>query len=259
MLGWMAIMVGCATHHPRETPSEETQQLFVTLEAEFGAVEADGQILQESLEADLTIQASLQPVRRFRDGSVGSLFVVSEASLTVDGEPVPLELAGRSAELRTFPNGEILDFSWGEKLSGPDRYLDVFGVVLPAVSPSPPSLEVGAEARRRIIWPFKSGRTLRWDNAVDAVWENEGEVEIGTRRSWKLSYEGPWSLEGKARFVEPIVTYRGKGRADGHVWMDAEAGTLIRHQFDWSREVIVEGLSSIHQQQSFRGVVEVSR
>lgn len=251
MLGLMTLMLACATHHPREELVPRLERYSVRVAAEFGPTVSGEIELQAEMTTELQMVVAMEPTRRFRDGSSGRLLSVESATLTLSGEPLPLDLVGRTAELRTFPNGEILDVGWGEKLSGPDRYLDVFEIVFPALSPSPPTVDSGATARRRIIWPFKHARTLRWDNAVDAVWTNTGLKE----RRWRLEYEGAWAMEGKTRFVESKVTYGGRGAATGVVLMDAATGQLVSHEFDWTRTVEVSGLGSVEQKQRFHGTV----
>ena len=260
-MAWLlSIVMACSMHHAPTVPMEAVERYSVAIEAGFGPVVAADDELQPAMDAQLEMVVSLRPTRRFRDGSMGRLLVVEQAKLKVNGEPSPLELVGRSAEVRTFPNGEILDIGWGEKLSGPNRYMDVFEVLLPALSPAPPSVDVGAEARRRILWPFRSGRSLRWDNAVQAVWGNAGLVEVeGHSPQWDLNYEGPWALEGNTRFVDPEIGFRARGDAKGTVRVEHPSGRLISHRFEWSRTAQVLGENGVEQEQSFRGQLEAIR
>lgn len=260
-MAWLlAILMACSMHHASEVSIESVERYSISVEAEFGPVVVEDRVLQPSLDAELDLVVSLRPTRRFRDGSMGRLLTIEQAKLKVNGEPSPLELTGRSAEVRTFPNGEIVDIGWGGKLSGPNRYMDVFEVVLPVISPAPPSVEVGAEARRRILWPFRNGRSLRWDNAVQAVWGNAGLVDVeGHSPQWQLIYEGPWSLEGNTRFVEPEIGFRARGATKGTVRVEHPSGRLMSHQFDWSRTAHVLGEKDVWQEQSFKGSLEAIR
>jgi len=210
------------------------------------------------MKARLEMRLSSSPTRRFRDGSVGHLLRFEDVNLLVDSTPQPIELEGRSVEIRTFLNGEILDIAWMDKVSGHGRYLDVFGVVFSALSPAPPSLKVAERSNRRIIWPFRVGKQLRWDNAVQAVWTNEGRVQTDDGHSaWKIKYSGPWSVTGGTRFQTPEIQYTARGAGEGTILMDVRERELLRHQFEWSRDVTVMGVDAVSQAQTFRGTVEV--
>ena len=263
MFGLLAMLVGwgCSPHH-QPTEAVKTERFVVHIEAHFGElVDPDSHgSLQGATEADLRIQLTLTPVRTFRDGSLGRIVSIESADLRVTEEgmdrPMPLTLAGRTAELRTFPNGEILDISWGDRLAGLGRYLDVFEIVFPAISPTPPSLDDGKEARRRIIWPFRSEPTLRWDNAVEATWTNQGVQGAGEEQSWQLHYAGPWALKGQTRNTPSPTSYVAEGQGSGTVEVEVMSGRLVSHDFEWERTAVVSGARALQQTQAFVGTVE---
>ena len=257
MLWLFAVLASCSVHRAGEQAVDVARQYRVTVSAQFGAVKTEESVLQPAMETRLALRVTSTPTRRFRDGSLGAQLRVVDAELTVDGEPVPVELVGRTAELRTFANGEILDIGWIDRLSGPGRHLDAFEVIFPALSPAPPSVKVGVEENRRIIWPFRSGRTVRWDNAVEAVWKNLGVDKALTSPAWELTYRGPWTLDGGTRFVSPGVGYTAKGHGEGTVWMDVKTGSMTLHVFEWHRTVQVEGKVALTQTQEFEGRIEV--
>ena len=167
-----------------------------------------------------------------------------------------MTLSGRTAELRTFPNGEILDIGWGHRVAGAGRYLDVFEVIYPAISPTPPSLDEAEEGRRRIIWPFRDHGTLRWDNAVEALWTNQGARVRGDEKAWSIHYEGPWTTMGQERSRPSLARYRGDGHGSGTVEIDVASGRLLSHEFEWSRTAVVSMVRTLEQTQAFVGTVE---
>ena len=263
MFGLVAMLVGwgCSPHH-QSTEAIETERFSVHIEAHFGELvdPESQQSLQAALDADLSLNLTLTPARTFRDGSLGRILSVESAALRVsEGGTVrtlPLTLAGRTAELRTFPSGEILDISWGHRLAGLGRYMDVFEVIFPAISPAPPSLDEGKEGRRRIIWPFRDHGALRWDNAVEATWTNQGVQPVGEEQAWQLQYEGPWVLKGQTRNTRTPLVYGAEGKGSGTVKVEVSSGRLLSHDFEWSRTAVVSGARALQQTQAFVGTVE---
>jgi hypothetical protein len=261
---WMVLMVwvGCSTHVPVRSTMDVPVRYRVEVSAEFGAIQSEQSTdaLQAATMVSMSLLLRLEPTRQFRDGSYGRLMHVDGAEMTQGGdEPqrLDLDLVGRTVELRTFADGEILDISWGEMVAGQRRYLDVFEVVFPVLSPSAPTISEGQTVRRRIIWPFRNGKLLRWDNIVDAVWENHGSATVGEIESWKLSYSGPWGTEGKARRSVPMQTLVAKGRAEGTLHFERLSSDLIEHRFAWERAVVVTGDEGVvTQHQRFEGHLE---
>jgi hypothetical protein len=263
---WLSLLwLGCGAHKPPHNDGPVIQRMAVRISANFGAL-ADpdsGAVLQEGTSADLDLVIALSPTRRFRDGSQGQKILIETASLKVGTEKKDhqaLSLAGRTAELRTFPDGEILAIDWVDRLAGADRFIDVFEVIFPVISPAPPSLRAGEEASRRIIWPFLGASKLRWDSAVDAVWKNDGLETRADSKAWRLSYAGPWRTHGGRRVEPGRVQFRGEGEAEGTVWFDKTTGSLSAHTFSWSRAVKVKGTGgALTQSQTFEGTLEVIR
>jgi len=258
---WLLLVIlGCGGRAKIGAEGPEPVRYRISLHGDFGAVTdpESGEVLQEDTDAELSLSLSVSPVRRFRDGSMGQRVVVEESALSVDGAAYEgLELTGRSLELRTFSDGEILTLGWVDRWSGPDRFMDVFEVVFPAISPAPPSLKKGETASRRIIWPYLGEERLRWDSAVDAKWTNKGVVERGAAKAWHLSYEGPWRVHGGRRTGDEKFKVSASGDADGQVWFDKATGALVSHRFAWSREVEVSGAAArLKQAQAFVGSVE---
>jgi hypothetical protein len=263
MLGLVTMLIGlgCAPHH-RPAETVEVERFDIHIEAHFGAlVDTEShRSIQAATDADLRLQVALTPVRLFRDGSLGSIVSIESASLRVSeggaDRSMPLTLVGRTAELRTFPNGEILDIAWGDRLAGLGRYLDVFEVVFPAISPGPPTVDDGEKARRRIIWPFRGAAGLRWDNAVEAVWSNQGVRKVGEEEAWQIHYEGPWTLRGPTRTNRSVTSYMAEGQGSGTVGLELSSGLLVSHDFEWQRTAVVSRKRSLQQTQTFVGHVE---
>ncbi len=258
---WLLVGVfGCAGKAVPTAGPSETSHYSVSIEAEFGVITdpATDTVMKDAVEATLQLRAALTPVRRFRDGSVGQLFEIEDGAMELDGEPyTDLELTGRAIELRTFPDGEILMLGWGSKLAGPQRFMDAFEVVFPGISPAPPSLEPGQVAKRRIIWPHVSTRKLRWDSAVNATWRNEGSEEVADTTAWRIGYSGPWRIHGGRRAGADRLKVSASGATKGEVWFDAEDGGLVKHEFEWTRLVEIEGAAgALVQAQGFKGKIE---
>ncbi len=257
------VLMACSSRHQVVDVQPKVQRMAVQISAIFGEIVSpdSGEIFQEATSAELEMVISLAPTRLFRDGSEGRRLGVERASLRLGADGVPFRgfsLAGRAVELRTFPDGEILIIDWVETMAGAGRFMDVFELIFPAISPAPPSLARGASAPRRIIWPYLGERKLRWDSAVDAVWTNEGAEERAGVKTWRLIYTGPWRIHGGRRTGPGRIQFRGLGKASGTVWLDKSSGDLSGHDFEWSRTVTVQGESGqLQQVQKFVGTVKV--
>ena len=95
---------------------------------------------------------------------------------------------------------------------------------------------------------------MRWDNIVDAVWQNNGKKQIDGNEVWSISYEGPWGTEGKTRRMVPSQIWAANGAAKGNVHFDRKTSDLVSHSFEWSRVVSVKGKSGeLIQTQDFTG------
>ena len=256
----LLLLVSCGGRAVVGADGPAPARYLVRIGAEFGPIldpttEAH---LQDDKSAELSLRLSVVPTRRFVDGSIGQRVQIDQGALNVDGNSFDeLELVGRSIELRTFPDGEILSLGWIDRWAGPRRFMEVFEVVFPAISPAPPSLKKGETASRRIIWPFLGQHRLRWDSAVDARWTNHGSIDRGTETVWHLAYEGPWRIHGGRRSGPEAIKVTSTGDAEGQVWFDKASGELVAHEFSWSREVHLAGAGGrLKQMQAFNGRVE---
>ena len=251
---------GCGGRAIVGTDGPAPARYRVNISGDFGPITdpVTGGHFQDEKDTTLTLTLSVVPVRRFTDGSMGQRVKIEHGALSISDQPYEdLELTGRTLELRTFPDGEILTLGWVDRVAGPKRFMEVFEVVFPAISPSPPSLRKGETASRRIIWPFLGERRLRWDSAVDAKWTNHGPEERGKTMAWRLSYNGPWRIHGGRRSGPEAFKATASGDAKGQVWFDKGSGDLTRHEFSWSREVQLAGPAArLTQAQSFTGQVE---
>ena len=256
----LLMLLGCGGRAVVSPDDMAPAQYRVAITGDFGPITdpVNGAQFQGDKKAELSLKLSVVPVRRFVDGSVGQRVKIEEGSLSVDSLPYDdLQLTGRSLELRTFPDGEILTLGWVDRWAGPHRFMEVFEVVFPAISPAPPSLRKGETSSRRIIWPFLGERRLRWDSAVDARWKNHGYEERGEFESWRLTYDGPWRIHGEHRSGPGAIKVTAAGRADGEVWFDTASGNMRTHRFSWSPEVLLAGPSGrLEQAQAFSGHVE---
>ena len=260
MLWFWVCFLGCAFRAPETAREGAERRYLVRMDSTIGPLLSDDgeQKLHSGTDLQLKLSLGVQAVRRFRDGSVGHRVHFQTAELSKEGHTWDgLELAGKAVELRTFPDGEILTIGWNERIAGANRFMDVFEVMFPAISPAPPSIKPKEQINRRIIWPFMGPDRLRWDSAVDAVWTNGGIEERGGLKAWRISYDGPWRIHGGRRRGEEPVQFKAIGAATGTVWIDRQTGDLLAHTFDWSREVTVKGDGGqLSQRQTFTGTVE---
>jgi hypothetical protein len=258
------MLVGCAPRMNTVEPASLVEHFQVRVVGDFGPVQLDGDPetdLTPASNVSLTLRLHWEPSRHFRDGSFGRLVEFDEAEMSVRREGkttiVPLELAGRAVELRTFPNGEVLDVSWISRISGAGRSMDVFDVVFSAISPSPPPLKEKQSLKRRIMLPYRDANRLRWDHSVNAVWTHSGQEHLGDTPVTRIEYRGPWQTEGMTRGDPPRTKYNAIGTAEGVVLYDQKYSEMVHHQFDWKRQVQVIGTQgTLTQDQTFSGTVE---
>ena len=211
---------------------------------------------------DTTI--SLTPTRAFRDGSLGSVLRFEQATLkTRDGAPLPLQLEGRTVELRRFPDGEILDVDLAEHVIGSDRLLGVFDLLFPLVSPFPPDLpKNGVKVHRAIVWPVLDEARNGWYQRAETDWTLAGTEKVGDREAQRLEYDGPWTGQGKDPVGTVPVALSSRGHAAGVLWYDADTLDLLAQEFHWRREVSWtagrgEAAATVTQDQEFSGRVTV--
>jgi hypothetical protein len=209
---------------------------------------------------------SMDPVRRFRDGSIGWLIRFDKVTEFIHDDegakPVPISgLEGRTVELRAFEDGEVLDVDMGAHIAGWGRGGDVLDVLLPVLSPAPPEMGWGKTGTRRMIWPFRIGREARWDNAVAAEWRNSGPIKDLAGPVRRYHYSGPWTLRGSDRRKPPGLRFSGTGELSGTVDVTFRDGRVLRHEFSGIRrvEIVRQAGDPIRQEQRFTGKLERSQ
>ena len=259
----LLVLLGCRSQSPSGQVHEQSERFKLHIDGEFSPV-TDGQtgeILQPAITLALDLRVRLVPSRRFPDGSYGRLMHLDGAEMSrMEGsgpQVLGTEIAGRVVELRMFPDGEILDISWGEKIAGQGRYLDAFDLIFPALSPAAPSIPDGERRQRSMIWPLRQAKTFRWDNTVEATWLNEGIVNVGEQIAWSLRYEGAWSTKGVTREAKLPQKWMATGFSSGTVRFAHDGSGMIEHELNWNRMVSVQGPSGVvTQDQRFVGTVE---
>jgi hypothetical protein len=271
LLALLPLVLGC-THHPPENlvvvPNE--RRIAVHIEAVFHTVATRGSERISSLEpwmdtaCTLDTTISLTPSRTFRDGSLGSVLRFEEAALTTkNGQPLPLTLAGRTVELRRFPDGEILDVDLADHVIASDRLLGVFDLLFPLVSPFPPDLpKDGVKAPRILVWPVLDEKRNGWYQRAETEWTLAGTESLGDRKVFRLEYVGPWTGRGKDAVGTVPVGLTSHGQASGVLWYDATTLDLVAQEFHWRRQVSWtagrgEAAATVTQDQDFSGRVSV--
>ncbi len=236
----IALLLACSHQPPAAvSATPATERLRVQLSADYTT--AGRQVLSAASAAllapvglDLDVVLSRQEARRFRDGSVGWLVRFESASGTVrrgeETAAAPLTLAGRSIELRTFPDGELLDVSLAEYIVGPGRHGDALDVIFPAITPAPPLLKDHQTAPRAMSWPVRISTESVALFTLRAQWT---QLESAPRH---LSYTGPLSMRGTHAIADRRMPISARGEGSGEVWLRSD-GALLRHVFSWSREV----------------------
>ncbi len=267
----LPLVLACV-HNPPENlvvvPTEH--RLAIHLEAKFHTIATRGSERIASLEpwmdtaCTLDTTISLTPSRSFRDGSLGSVLAFEEAVLTDEGgRALPLTLAGRTVELRRFPDGEILDVNLADHVLGSDRLLGVFNLLFPLVSPFPPELpKDGMTVPRVLVWPVLDGKRNGWYERAETEWTLEGTEKIGEREAFRLRYVGPWTARGKDAEGTVPVALTAHGQASGVLWYDAATFDLLAQEFRWRRQVSWtagrgETATTVTQDQEFTGRVSV--
>ena len=90
-----------------------------------------------------------------------------------------------------------------------------------------------------MIWPFRVGDKVRWDNAVLAQWSNEGPIKNVAGAVRRYHYQGPWSLKGLDRRQRPPLRLAASGEARGSLEVTLADGRVLWHEIDWTRTVAV--------------------
>lgn len=294
------LLAGCGPKHP-SVATERVQRYRLSLQAqtqtrtwrppsEVAPPEPDPVALglapyqQQAVQLEALIE--LRPSREFDDGSLGWLVHFVEvqgtvllpdpqsddgaAALVPTGPASPWQLQGRSVELRTFPDGEVLAVDLAEHLVGAGRPGELLDVLFPVLSPFPPELDAGATTRRTSRWPLTVGGPRGWRHALHAAWTNQGLVPDGAGEgapAWRFTYEGPTEVRGGDPEARPPVGVQGRGQLRGEVWLD-DVDTdpvplrVLRHGFHWERSHEIEfpaavgGPVRVVQDQVIDGTVE---
>lgn len=203
------------------------------------------------------LELELRLARRFRDGSLGLLVRVTQAEVhpleAAEGQPegdlragAPLpgwEVAGRTFELRAFPDGEVLSVDGGLHLAGPDRLGGVVDLLPPLLSPLPPALDAGETGPRDLRWPWSAASDRAWRHVLGATWENRGRDP--ETQAWRMGWEGPLQARGRDGAASPPVGVMARGQGSGEALIDDAprlpvALRLQAHQLAMQRELEVE-------------------
>lgn len=235
----LVALVACATTAGRLKPAAHPLAYRFELEGAFNTTltPRDGGAPEVFPEERLQLWGTVErsEAREFRDGSIGHLvrFGEVETATSADGPRSRSELSAKSIELRTFGDGEILDIDLLEHISGPPRYGDTFDVLLVALSPVVPQVAEGAEAWRRLSWPFLLEKGQGARTSLSATWRNEGVREVAGQQEVAVAYQGP--LEGKGednRFRGALAI---SGQAEGRVVLELPRARVLEHTFSWER------------------------
>ena len=109
-----------------------------------------------------------------------------------------------------------------------------------------------------MIWPFRIGKAVRWDNAVRAQWTDETPDERGSKDPVRYAYAGPWTIRGRDTRMSPPMRIAGTGNVTGKMEVEFKTGRIVSHEFDWSRKVKfrVDGGGSLTQLHRLVGTME---
>lgn len=207
-------------------------------------------------EASLWLRGSLsrEPAREMRDGSQGHLvrFLSVEMATSAGGPFTPSELGGRSAELRTFENGEILDIYEAAHLAGAPRYGDVFDLLLFGLSPVVPALPEGQSGWRRGSFPFFAGPDRGMRTSYTLSYLNEGARDEGGLAVLALPYQG--TFEGRGQDLRYGATLQSKGELTGTLGMGVEDVRVARNEVHCTRTLTArfESGATLTQEQDLR-------
>lgn len=236
---WSAVLllVSMAQAGRRVRPEVLQAPLHIGVEFEVaGSTEllgSDGQAVLDPALSSLSelrwtgsLELELRLARRFRDGSLGWLIRVVEARRTAPGEEGPAansdwSLQGRSVELRTFDDGEVLSVEPASQLMGSDRLGGLADVIGPLLSPHVPDIRKGRTERRTTRWALipSAGTGLRM--RLLAEWTALGrDAKDGP---WRVAWAG--AVDGRARSVDSLGGDEGgevreatvEGQASGEV------------------------------------------
>lgn len=229
------------------------------------ATDAGGQAIP-SIPEDLATSSvalrgelSREQARTMRDGSLGNLvrFGAVEMAESIAGPWSSSTLGGRSVELRTFDNGEILDIYEASHLAGTPRYGDVFDVLFLALSPVIPQVQPGSDAWRRGSWPFFASPERGLRTSYTTSFHNDGTVESPHGPATRLPYQGTFEARGQDQLYDAML--QAHGELSGTVWLGASDVSLLRNELRCTRVITARFESGVQLIQTQDLVVVVDR
>jgi len=229
------LAVSACVHTGVETDVAPPKRWNVELDVHTETARSDG----EPLDGALLALAGIDEVRRFSvrgervlrhpDGSRGT-------RLEFSGED-PLD--GRVVDLRHFESGEILALDWLEYAAGPGGGIDVISPIFALVSPKVPLLRRGQQGRMITAWPVQVGPDRKVTERIRTTWTHLGTARVGGRATHAFRYDGDWETTGEDAGHQPAVGVQGRGRASGSLWLDVSDLTVMAHEFDWERRLVL--------------------
>ena len=263
----LLLLLGCASREVPTPDPDPIERFRVRIQADFTTtgledLPEEAAALLEPVGFDLDVVISRTPSQLFRDGSLGHLvrFETAEGTLRRGQSAVPTELslAGRSVEVRTFPDGELLDVTLTEHIAGIGRYGDIFDLIFPILTPAPPDVSGRKPVGRAMHWPVRLSDTEQLLNTLWAEWS----LMESSQTQWHLGYAGKWSIRGSQEAAGRRVPAGGEGHGEGEVWLSRSDSRLERHTFHWQRELTLiyapheDEVLRLKQAQVFNGELE---
>ena len=254
----MLFLLACAGLQTGSTPTGPDRVYAVSLSSTFETqgAGADGEPLGalaglEQQEHHLRGRVVMTRSRTYRDDSIGWTvrFDELQEGPTADGPWIESGLEGRSIELRTFDDGQILAVVDAQHVTGDGRRGDVYDLLLPTLSPTVPALGSGDSAYRRSSWPFQVSSKSGTRSTLVAEYTHLG---VESRRA-ELAYGGTLEGEGHDDHLDGELTLGGQ--VEGTVWMRTTDAVMVRHDAVWERDVVVEYASGARVAQQQRTLV----
>lgn len=257
----MLFLLSCAGLQSAAPTSSGARVYSVSVASSFDTVgtDADGAplgALEDLAHQDLHLRGTVVMTRSrtFRDDSIGWRVVFDELDEgpSADGPWRESGLEGRSVELRTFDDGQILAISDAAHWTGAPRHGEVFDLLLPTLSPTVPVVSEGDTAFRRSSWPFQVSSKSGLRSTLVAEYTSNGtRSESGSRRV-ELDYAGKLEAEGHDSRLDGELAM--DGQVTGTVWMRPSDAVMVRHDATWERKVVASYASgaTITQDQHFQ-------
>lgn len=180
--------------------------------------------------------------RRYRDDSIGHLVQLQDVTVSSSGAaPTPSDLAGRSLELRTFDDGEILDIRMADHVAGPPRWGDLLLPLWAAISPTVPRILPGETASRTFAVPFLVDRSRGARVTVRTTWTylgvDKSPMDLrGHHFSWTGVVEGRGMDRGQDWVAQSLLD----GQAQGQVWLATRDLAVLEHTFRWDMRTTLQ-------------------